>query len=104
MTTRDQAIRSIEQYFDQGRFLEDLSRRVAIPTESQNPERAAALGQYLEDEMSGSLGRLGFECAVHPNPAPNRGPFLIAKRIEDPALPTVFTYGHADVIRGQDAS
>src|SRR5688572_4923659 len=104
MTTRDQAIRSIEQYFDQGRFLEDLSRRVAIPTESQNPERAGALEQYLEDEMSGSLGRLGFECEVHPNPAPNRGPFLIAKRIEDPALPTVFTYGHADVIRGQDAS
>ena len=104
MTTREEAVRSIEKYFDEGRFVSDLSRRVAIPTESQNPERAAALQEYLADEMTGSLERLGFECAVHPNPAPNRGPFLIATRMEDPKLPTVFTYGHADVIRGQDAS
>ena len=104
MTTRDEAIRSIERYFDEGRFLEDLGRRVAIPTESQNPDRAASLAEYLDKEMCGSLERLGFECAVFPNPAPNRGPFLIGSRIEDPSLPTVFTYGHADVIRGQDAS
>jgi acetylornithine deacetylase/succinyl-diaminopimelate desuccinylase-like protein len=104
MTTREDAIRSIEKYFDEGRFLEDLGRRVAIPTESQNPDRAASLVEYLEREMSDSLGRMGFECEVFPNPAPNRGPFLIGTRIEDPALPTVFTYGHADVIRGQDAS
>ena len=104
MTTRESAIQAIEQYFDTGKFLDDLGRRVAIPTESQNPERAASLEQYLEEEMSASLARLGFECSVHPNPAPNRGPFLIGERIEDPSLPTVFTYGHADVIRGQDAS
>ena len=104
MTPRESAIQSIERYFDDGRFLEDLGRRVAIPTESQNPERAASLAEYLEGEMTASLGRMGFECAVFPNPAPNRGPFLIGTRIEDPALPTVFTYGHADVIRGQDAS
>ncbi|HET7033368.1 MAG TPA: M20 family metallopeptidase, partial [Casimicrobiaceae bacterium] len=29
--------------------------------------------------------------------------FLIAERIEDPALPTVLTYGHGDVILGYDA-
>ena len=104
MTTREQSIRSIEEYFDQGRFLEDLGRRVAIPTESQNPERAPILVEYLDAEMRASLERLGFECKVYPNPAPNRGPFLIAKRVEDANLPTVFTYGHADVIRGQDAS
>ena len=104
MTSRETAIQSIERYFDQGSFLEDLSRRVAIPTESQNPDRMGSLHEYLEGEMSGSLERLGFECAVHPTPAPNRGPFLIATRTEGPKLPTVFTYGHADVIRGQDAS
>ena len=104
VTTREAAIQSIERYFDEGRFLADLGRRVAIPTESQNPDRAAILVEYLEDEMSASLERMGFECAVFPNPAPNRGPFLIAHRLEDPKLPTVFTYGHADVIRGQDAS
>src|SRR5262245_19713766 len=104
MTTRENAIQAIEKYFDEGRFLEDLGRRVAIPTESQNPERMASLTEYLAAEMTGSLGKLGFECAMHPNPAPNRGPFLIGTRIEDPSLPTVFTYGHCDVIRGQDAS
>ena len=104
MATREEALHSIDRYFDEGRFLEDLGRRVAIPTESQNPDRAASLAEYLEDEMSGSLERMGFTCSVHPNPAPNRGPFLIGHRMEDPALPTVFTYGHADVIRGQDAS
>src|SRR5206468_6618166 len=30
------------------------------------------------------------------------GPFLIARRIEDSAGPTVLTYGHGDVIRGQE--
>ena len=104
MTPREDAIHSIERYYDEGRFLDDLGRRVAIPTESQNPERASSLVEYLEKEMRGSLERMGFECAVFPNPAPNRGPFLIGTRIEDPSLPTVFTYGHADVIRGQDAS
>jgi len=32
MTTREEAIRSIDRYFDDGRFLADLGRRVAIPT------------------------------------------------------------------------
>lgn len=104
MTTREDAIQSIERYFDDGRFLEDLGRRVAIPTESQNPERAASLAEYLEGEMSDTLGRMGFRCQVFPNPVRDRGPFLIGERIEDAALPTVFTYGHADVVRGQDAS
>lgn len=104
MTSRKNAIRSIERYFDDGGFIEDLSRRVAIPTESQNPERASSLAEYVEVEMRDSLGRMGFKCSVHPNPAPNRGPFLVGERIEDASLPTVFTYGHCDVIRGQDAS
>ncbi|MEO7741411.1 MAG: M20 family metallopeptidase, partial [Usitatibacter sp.] len=104
MTTRDIALTDIDRYFDEGRFLTDLGRRVAIPTESQNPDRAASLVEYLEDEMTGSLERMGFECEVFPNPAPGRGPFLIGTRMEDPALPTVLTYGHGDVIRGQDAS
>ena len=38
------------------------------------------------------------------NPAPGSGPFLFAERIEDPARPTVFGYGHGDVIRGLDAA
>ena len=99
---RDKAIAAVERYFDEGRFLADLARRVAIPTESQNPERAAALNDYLENEMAESLERMGFSCRILPNPTGKHGPFLIAERIEDAALPTVLTYGHGDVIRGQE--
>jgi acetylornithine deacetylase/succinyl-diaminopimelate desuccinylase-like protein len=104
LSTREEALRSIDRYYDEGRFLADLGRRVAIPTESQNPERAASLAQYVEGEMTDSLGRMGFACKVYPNPSAKYGPLLIATRIEDPKLPTVLTYGHGDVIRGQDAS
>jgi acetylornithine deacetylase/succinyl-diaminopimelate desuccinylase-like protein len=99
---RTQAIAAAERYFDDGRFLADLARRVAIPTESQNPARAAALAEYLEVEMAESLEHMGFTCQVLPNPSGKHGPFLLAERIEDPGLPTVLTYGHGDVIRGQD--
>jgi acetylornithine deacetylase/succinyl-diaminopimelate desuccinylase-like protein len=100
--SRTDAIADIERYFDSGGFLADLSRRVAIPTESQNAERAVALLSYLEDEMQPSLEKHGFRCTILPNPSPKGGPFLVGERIEDPKLPTVLTYGHGDVIRGQD--
>jgi acetylornithine deacetylase/succinyl-diaminopimelate desuccinylase-like protein len=99
---RDKAIAAVERYFDEGRFLADLARRVAIPTESQNPARAGALDDYLENEMAESLERMGFTCRILPNPSAKYGPFLVAERIEDAKLPTVLTYGHGDVIRGQE--
>ncbi len=101
--SRAEAIAAIERYFDDGGFAADLARRVAIPTESQNPERAGALVAYLEAEMRPSLERRGFRCTSLPNPVRQYGPFLVGERIEDPALPTVLTYGHGDVIRGQEA-
>jgi acetylornithine deacetylase/succinyl-diaminopimelate desuccinylase-like protein len=101
--SREQAIARAERYFDDGGFFSDLARRVAIPTESQNPERREDLERYLLDEMRPSLERLGFRCRVLENPAAIGGPFLLAERIEDPALVTVFSYGHGDVIRGQEA-
>jgi len=100
--SRAQAIAAAERYFDEGRFFDDLARRVAIPTESQNPARAAELERYLEIEIAESLERLGFECRLARNPDGVHGPFLIARRIEDEGLPTVLSYGHGDVIRGQE--
>lgn len=47
------------------------------------------------------LAPLGFACESHPNPVAGGGPFFVAQRIEDPALPTVLIYGHGDVIRAQ---
>jgi acetylornithine deacetylase/succinyl-diaminopimelate desuccinylase-like protein len=100
--TRSAAIAAVEKYFDGGGFLVDLSRRVGIPTESQNPARAKELHDYLEVEMSESLERIGMTSRVLPNPMGKGGPFLIAELIEDPRRPTVLMYGHGDVIRGQD--
>ncbi|WP_341704582.1 M20 family metallopeptidase [Ferrovibrio sp.] len=101
--TRAAAIEAATDYLDQGGFAADLARRVAIPTESQNPDRAADLGRYVDSEMRAALEPLGFTCTVHPNPAANGGPFLVAVRREPGAVKTVFSYGHGDVIRGQDA-
>ena len=100
--SRTEAILETERYFDEGRFFADLARRVAIKTESQNPARRAKLLAYLEDEMRPSLERQGLRCTLLANPSDQGGPFLIAERIEDAALPTVLSYGHGDVIRGQE--
>ncbi|MCC6210391.1 MAG: M20 family metallopeptidase [Burkholderiales bacterium] len=102
--SRDRAIANAERYFDEGGFFADLARRVAIPTESQNPERGADLARYLDGEIMPSLERLGFRSRVFENPVAGAGPFLVAERKEDPDLVTVLSYGHGDVIRGQDAS
>ena len=61
-----------------------------------------ALQQYVSGEMTESLQKLGYDCTVLPNPRAEYGPFLIARRVEDAAKPTVLTYGHGDVIRGQE--
>ena len=87
---RDQAIAAVEKYFDEGGFIADLARRVAIPTESQNPDRAPVLARYLQDEMLPSFERAGFSCRSFDNPLPDKaGPLLLAERFEDASLPTV---------------
>ncbi len=99
---RGAAIESAARYFDSGGFVEDLARRVAFATTSQEADSGPALRAYLGDEITPTLEALGYVCAIHDNPRPEYGPFLIARRVEDPALPTVLTYGHGDVVRGQD--
>jgi len=100
--TRDGAIARIEKYFDDGGFLTELQRRVAIPTTSQETDSGPALRAYLTDEMGPSLTKLGYDFQVIDNPVAKYGPFMVARRIEDPSKPTVLTYGHGDVIRGLD--
>lgn len=96
---RSEAVTAAQRHFDSGQFQETLARRIAIPTESQNPERAPILATYLENEMRPAFEAMGFSCQIMSHPKA-RAPFLFAQRIEDPSLPTVFGYGHGDVIRG----
>src|SRR5260370_41382659 len=97
--SRDAAIKLAETYFDSGGFKVDLARRVAIPTESQNPARADELEHYLAAEIVPALEALGFHCRLLTHGKARR-PFLCAERIEAAHLPTVLCYGHVDVIRG----
>src|SRR3981081_827842 len=62
--SREAAIASADAYFDSGAFKTDLARRVAIPTESQNPERVAELKRYIETEIRPALEAMGFICRV----------------------------------------
>src|SRR3984957_20556071 len=87
--------------FDDGRFLADLRRRVAIASTSQEAARAGALRAYLDDEIAPALTPLGFTCRVLDNP--HGPPALVAERIENPAFVTVLVYGHGYTIAGQDA-
>jgi acetylornithine deacetylase/succinyl-diaminopimelate desuccinylase-like protein len=99
--TRFAAIDHASDYFDSGSFLTDLDRRVAFRTESQAADQAHVLRTYLEEEMIPAVTRLGCTARVVGNPVEGRGPFMIACRHEDDALPTVLVYGHGDVVLGE---
>jgi acetylornithine deacetylase/succinyl-diaminopimelate desuccinylase-like protein len=106
-SSREAAIAAAYEEFDGGAFLADkLAERsgggALVSTESQNPQRLPELTSYLEDHFRPRLEALGYACVVLPNPVAGAGPFLFAERIEDTALATVLTYGHGDVIRGQE--
>ncbi len=98
LVTRFFAIACATDYFDSGAFLADLTRRVALRTESGVPGRRAEMLAYLEQEMVPAARRLGATARVLENPVAGGGPFLIAHRHEAGELPTVLTYGHADVV------
>lgn len=101
--TRDDCLALAAASFDSGAFQNELRRRVALRTESDRGEVPPALHDYLQGEMQASLSALGFACEVHANPSGKGGPLLVARRIEDPQLPTVLSYGHGDVVSGQDS-
>jgi acetylornithine deacetylase/succinyl-diaminopimelate desuccinylase-like protein len=100
--TRATALQAAYRQFDSGEFKQVLARRIALPTESQNPERAPALLRYLEEEIRPAFEAMGFECRLLGHPKA-RAPFLFAQRIEGADVPTAFGYGHGDVIRGLEA-
>ena len=58
--SRDRAVARVRETLDSGAFLETLRRRVAIPTESQEPERLPDLYRFLECEIALSLAASGY--------------------------------------------
>jgi acetylornithine deacetylase/succinyl-diaminopimelate desuccinylase-like protein len=102
--THNDAIEHALAYFDDlaGGYFKDLTRYVAVPTESQNAARLADLEGYLVRIIQPDLEQLGYDCRLFANPVPGCGPVLLATRIENPALPTVIGYGHGDVVLGME--
>lgn len=102
--TRKTAVQQATDYFDSGQLQSELAELVAYRSESQTPEYAPVLKAYLSHAIQPRLQSMGFDCTLHDNPLPasGGGPFLVGARIENPALPTILTYGHGDVVRGQD--
>jgi acetylornithine deacetylase/succinyl-diaminopimelate desuccinylase-like protein len=98
--SRQGAIARATAYLDGGSLLADLARRVAFRTTSHEPENFPELRRYLAEEMAPALELMGYTTQIIDNPVTGAGPYLIGRRIEDPRLPTAFTYGHGDVIRG----
>jgi acetylornithine deacetylase/succinyl-diaminopimelate desuccinylase-like protein len=100
--SRESALARAARHFDDGAFIADLARRVAIRTESQVAQSRPFLSEYLSAELGPAFERMGFAVETCPNPEADGGPFLVASRNEDPRYPTMLSYGHADVIRGLD--
>src|ERR1700692_172111 len=97
--TRADAIARARQTLGSGEFLAELDRRVAYPTESQNPERRDALRAYLEKELEPAFSRLDFTTRLIESPT-GRNPYLLADYRENASAPTVLVYGHCDVVDG----
>jgi acetylornithine deacetylase/succinyl-diaminopimelate desuccinylase-like protein len=97
--TRADAIAQAQQHLHSGGFLAELGRRVAYPTESQNPERRDALRAYLEQELQPAFSQLDFATRLIESPA-GKGPYLLADYRESSSAPTVLMYGHGDVVDG----
>ena len=98
---RIEAIEYVKAYFNDGEFEKDLSNLVSFKTESQNPESQNELLRYLTIAILPRLTRLGLICEIFDNPNPSGGPILIGERMENIDYPTIFIYGHGDVVLGQ---
>jgi DNA-binding transcriptional MocR family regulator len=66
--TREGALARAAGHLESGAFLDDLRRRVAVPTESQERARAPELRRYLDDEIAPWLKQNGYTSEVLANP------------------------------------
>lgn len=101
--SKTRAVAHTASTLETGQFQSELAALVACRTDSQSGD-LSALQAYLEQALTPILQSLDMSISLLPNPLPDHPPFLLATRIEDPARPTVLSYGHGDVTPGQDAA
>src|SRR5579871_3550578 len=97
--TRTDAIARAHQMIQSGEFLQELDRRVAYQTESQNSDKRDALRAYLTDNLQPAFAKMDFATRLVESPA-GKGPYLLAEYRENASAPTVLVYGHGDVVDG----
>lgn len=102
--SRAEAVEKALAAYDDGRsgYYARLAELVAVPSESQNPERVPELYRYLKDHIAPAFEKLGYDIEIYDNPYDGCGPVLLASRIEDESLPTILGYGHGDVVLGME--
>ena len=97
--TRTDAVVRARAMLHSGEFLEELDRRVAYQTESQNPEKRDALRAYLTDELEPAFAKMDFATRLIEIPGQKRS--VSSGRISrESVAPTVLVYGHGDVVDG----
>ncbi|MDA8741959.1 M20 family metallopeptidase [Amylibacter sp.] len=101
MTFKEKAVQHATQYFDKGYFKKDLAELISVKTESQNNE--CNLENYYDQNIIPMLVKMGFKCKVMENPLSKANIILFAERIENADFSTILTYGHGDVVLGQDS-
>ncbi|AHM05203.1 Acetylornithine deacetylase/Succinyl-diaminopimelate desuccinylase [Roseibacterium elongatum DSM 19469] len=79
-------------------FRTALADLIAFRTDATRPDSALTLAAYL-DHVEAGLRATGFETE---RVAADGHPFLIARRIEDAARPTVLGYSHGDTVPGME--
>ncbi len=96
---RNTALAHARELFSSQLLFQRLSQWVARDTGSRSPDRGPELLAYLEEIMVPYLEKaLGAECRIVKNPTEPAAPLLLARRMEDPTLPTVLIYGHGDTV------
>lgn len=95
--TRMDALAWSDEHFENGDFRRDLARRLSAQTRSGAHGVRMAAWRYLAEQIEPSLQSAGFTVEVIENDHAPDCPFLLAARLENPALPTVLLYAHGDI-------
>ena len=101
---RAAAIERARSNLNDGQFLKYLGQRVSVKTQSSVAGSLPDLNYYLDQTIAPDFRSMGFDTQTFANEATDGGPFLVASRIESDDLPTIFCYGHGDVVPGMEGA
>ncbi len=102
MNNRKEILKKAASFVDGGGFFSELAALVGHRTVSTNSANRLELNSYLTDKIAPRLQQMGFDNRIHAEWNGGANSFLVGRRIENPDLPTMLCYGHADVVDGHE--